>query len=60
MTDDGLASSSRGRARLAGRGPDPEFSDRCVVAVAAAGRWPPREARDVNEAELRAVYADAG
>ena len=36
-----------------------EFSDRRVVAVAADAPWPPTEGRDLNAAELDALYADA-
>ena len=37
-----------------------EFSDRRVVAVAADAPWPPAEGRDLNDAELDALYAEAG
>ena len=37
-----------------------EPSDRRVVAVAADAPWPPTEGRDLNDAELDALYADAG
>ena len=37
-----------------------EFSDRRVVAVAADTPWPPTEGRDLNDAELDELYADAG
>ena len=33
-----------------------EFSDRRVVAVAADAAWPPAEGRDLNDAELNALY----
>ena len=36
------------------------FFDRRVVAVAADAPWPPTEGRDLDEAELETVYADAG
>ena len=35
-----------------------EFSDRRVVAVAADALWPPAEGRDLNDAELDALYED--
>ena len=34
------------------------FSDRRVVAVAADAPWPPAAGRDLNDAELAALYAD--
>ena len=34
-----------------------EFSDRRAVAVAP---WTPTEGRDLNDAELKALHADAG
>ena len=37
-----------------------EPSDRRVVAVAADAPWPPTEGRDLNDAELDELYADAG
>ena len=37
-----------------------EFSDRRVVAVAAGAPWPPAGGRDLTDAELNALYADAG
>ena len=37
-----------------------ERSDRRVVAVAADTPWPPTEGRDLNDAELGELYADAG
>ena len=37
-----------------------ELSDRRVVAVAADAPWPPAEGRDLNDAELDALYAEAG
>ena len=36
-----------------------ELSDRRVVAVAADAPWPPTEGRDLNDAELDALYTDA-
>ncbi len=36
-----------------------EFSDRVVVAVAADAPWPPAADRDLNDAELDALYSDA-
>ena len=37
-----------------------EPSDRRVVAVAADAPWPPTEGRDLNDAELDALYVDVG
>ena len=37
-----------------------EFSDRIVVAVAADAPWPPVKSRYLNDAELDALYQDAG
>ena len=37
-----------------------EFSDRIVVAVAADVPWPPVESRYLHDAELDALYQDAG
>ena len=36
------------------------FSHRIIVAVAVAAAWPPTESRYLNDAELEALYADAG
>ena len=37
-----------------------EFSNRIVVAVAADAPWPPVKSRYLNDAELDALYEDAG
>ena len=37
-----------------------EYSHRIVVAVSADAAWPPTEGRYLNDAELEALYADAG
>ena len=37
-----------------------EYSDRRVVAVAADAPWPPIQGRDLNDAELEALYEDDG
>ena len=36
------------------------FSDRMVVAVAAAAPWPPAEGRYLNDAELEQLYGGGG
>ena len=40
--------------------PRREYSDRIVVTVAADAPWPPAAGRNLNDAELKELYADAG
>ena len=60
----GSCGHRHGTVREAGRCLDDyrrrEFSDRVVVAVAADAPWPPDAGRDLNDAELVTLYADAG